>query len=120
MAPTIQLSSSDLHEILASAISVAQAAGDLILQGSDAILSSGNVDEKKNSVDLVTEYDVKVEELVKGAGLWYIGTCKQRSPFLTRHHSLPILVPKRTLQYNQTRMTRLTIAATPKTTNERA
>ena len=66
MAPTIQLSSSDLHEILASAISVAQAAGDLILQGSDAILSSGNVDEKKNSVDLVTEYDVKVEELVKG------------------------------------------------------
>ena len=55
MAPTIQLSSSDLQEILASAVSVAQAAGGLILQGSDAILSSGNVDEKKNSVDLVTE-----------------------------------------------------------------
>ena len=31
----------------------------------EAILASGNVDEKKNSVDLVTEYDVKVEELVK-------------------------------------------------------
>lgn len=66
MSPTIQLSSTDLQEILATTITVAQAAGDLILQGSDAILSSGNVDEKKNSVDLVTEYDVKVEELVKG------------------------------------------------------
>ncbi|KAK7680533.1 hypothetical protein QCA50_016314 [Cerrena zonata] len=63
---TINLSSTDLQDILAFTITVARAAGDLILQGSDAILSSGNVDEKKNSVDLVTEYDVKVEELVKG------------------------------------------------------
>lgn len=60
------LSATDLQEILAFNITLARQAGEVILAGSQAILSSGNVDEKKNSVDLVTEYDVKVEELVKG------------------------------------------------------
>jgi hypothetical protein len=44
---------------------LARKAGDLILVGSEAIAASGDVNEKKNSVDLVTEYDVKVEELVR-------------------------------------------------------
>ncbi|KAI0070328.1 inositol monophosphatase [Panus rudis PR-1116 ss-1] len=65
MAPNIQLTPQDLQDILAFTTNVARSAGDLILQGSEAILFSGSVDEKKNSVDLVTEYDVKVEELVK-------------------------------------------------------
>ncbi|KAI0694417.1 hypothetical protein BC835DRAFT_1349476 [Cytidiella melzeri] len=60
------LSTTDLQEVLAFTTSLARQAGELILAGSQAILQSGNVDEKKNSVDLVTEYDVKVEELVKG------------------------------------------------------
>ena len=64
--PSITLSSSDLKDILTFTTALARQAGDLILKGSEAILSSGNVDEKKNSVDLVTEYDVRVEELVKG------------------------------------------------------
>ena len=63
---TIELTTTDLQEILTFTTALARKAGDLILLGSEAILSSGNVDEKKNSVDLVTEYDVKVEELVKG------------------------------------------------------
>ncbi|KZT72854.1 inositol monophosphatase [Daedalea quercina L-15889] len=64
MAAT-ELSVSDLQSTLEFTTKLARTAGDLILQGSQAIRSSGNVDEKKNSVDLVTEYDVKVEELVK-------------------------------------------------------
>lgn len=44
---------------------LARSAGDLIRKGSAEILQEGNVDEKKNSVDLVTEWDVKVEELVR-------------------------------------------------------
>jgi myo-inositol-1(or 4)-monophosphatase len=62
---TIELTSTDLQEILTFATALARQAGELILRGSEAILASGDVDEKKNSVDLVTEYDVKVEELVK-------------------------------------------------------
>ncbi|EPT03829.1 hypothetical protein FOMPIDRAFT_127815 [Fomitopsis schrenkii] len=62
---TTELSAGDLKSILNFSVELARTAGDLILQGSQAIRSSGNVDEKKNSVDLVTEYDVKVEELVK-------------------------------------------------------
>ncbi|PCH34177.1 inositol monophosphatase [Wolfiporia cocos MD-104 SS10] len=61
----MELSTQDLHSILEFTTTLARSAGDLILEGSQAIRSSGNVDEKKNSVDLVTEYDVKVEELVK-------------------------------------------------------
>lgn len=59
------LSSDDLRAILSFTTSLARSAGEIILQGSQAILAAGNVNEKKNSVDLVTEYDVKVEELVK-------------------------------------------------------
>ena len=61
-----ELTQTDLQEILTFTTALARQAGDLILRGSEAILASGDVDEKKNSVDLVTEYDVKVEELVKG------------------------------------------------------
>ena len=64
--PAIELNTNDLLEILKFTTDLARKAGDLILTGSEAIRASGNVDEKKNSVDLVTEYDVKVEELVRG------------------------------------------------------
>ncbi|KAK1226791.1 hypothetical protein PQX77_010228 [Marasmius sp. AFHP31] len=61
-----ELTSSDLQNILEFTVDLARKAGKIILEGSVAIQNAGsNVDEKKNSVDLVTEYDVKVEELVK-------------------------------------------------------
>lgn len=59
---TPELTPIDLQEILKFATILASKAGDLILQGSEAIQS---INEKKNSVDLVTEFDIKVEELVK-------------------------------------------------------
>ena len=62
---SIELSDADLQSILEFTSALARKAGELILEGSDAIAASGSVDEKKNSVDLVTEYDVRVEELVK-------------------------------------------------------
>jgi myo-inositol-1(or 4)-monophosphatase len=65
---SVQLTTTDLESILAFTVALARTAGDLILEGSDAIQSvtaSKDVNEKKNSVDLVTEYDVRVEELVK-------------------------------------------------------
>ncbi|KAJ3482569.1 hypothetical protein NLI96_g6900 [Meripilus lineatus] len=68
MSSSITLSTSDLQEILSFTSDLARRAGDLIIQGSQAIASLGSgdgIDEKKNSVDLVTEYDVRVEELVK-------------------------------------------------------
>ncbi len=63
-----ELTTQDLESILEFTIALARTAGDLILAGSEAIQSvsaSKDVNEKKNSVDLVTEYDVRVEELVK-------------------------------------------------------
>ncbi|KAJ7109874.1 hypothetical protein C8R44DRAFT_833473 [Mycena epipterygia] len=63
-----ELSTQDLQSILEFTVALARTAGDLILEGSEAIQSvtaSKDVNEKKNSVDLVTEYDVRVEELVK-------------------------------------------------------
>ncbi|KAJ7786664.1 hypothetical protein B0H16DRAFT_1356026 [Mycena metata] len=63
-----ELSPKNLESILEFTVALARTAGDLILEGSDAIQSataSKDVNEKKNSVDLVTEYDVRVEELVK-------------------------------------------------------
>ncbi|KAJ3833463.1 hypothetical protein F5878DRAFT_405245 [Lentinula raphanica] len=64
--PANELSTNDLKLILDFTVSLARKAGQLILEGSEAIQMAGsNVDEKKNSVDLVTEYDVRVEELVK-------------------------------------------------------
>ena len=61
------LSDIDLKSLLDFSIHLAREAGQLILKGSDAILTaSGNsVEEKKNSVDLVTEYDRQVEDLVR-------------------------------------------------------
>jgi myo-inositol-1(or 4)-monophosphatase len=58
----------DLSSILAFTTTLARKAGALILEGSVAIRSApaSAVDEKKNSVDLVTEYDVRVEQLVRG------------------------------------------------------
>ena len=67
--PARELSSPDLQAILQFTVSLARTAGKLILEGSEAIQSASSnlndVSEKKNSVDLVTEYDVRVEELVK-------------------------------------------------------
>ena len=60
-----ELSDADLQSILEFTSTLARRAGDLILDGSEVIAASGDVNEKKNSVDLVTEYDVKVEELVR-------------------------------------------------------
>lgn len=70
LAPTaMALSTTELKEILSFTISLALRAGDLILQGSkDIITAAGQgVSEKKNAVDLVTEWDVKVEEMIKQA-----------------------------------------------------
>lgn len=67
---TSTLSADDLKSILSFTIALARKAGDLILEGSEAIQSVSQdkgVGEKKNSVDMVTEYDVKVEELVKAS-----------------------------------------------------
>lgn len=62
-----ELTPADLQSILKFTVELAGTAGELILEGSEAIQSaaSDSVNEKKNSVDLVTEYDVRVEELVK-------------------------------------------------------
>ena len=62
------LSPAELQRILEFTVDLARNAGALILEGSHAIQrASGpsSVGEKKNAVDLVTEYDVKVEELVR-------------------------------------------------------
>jgi len=59
-------SASQLEDILNFTISLARKAGQLILEGSKEILSSPQgVNEKKNSVDLVTEWDLRVERLVQ-------------------------------------------------------
>ncbi|KAG8947046.1 hypothetical protein FRC04_011226 [Tulasnella sp. 424] len=66
---TITLSESEQEALLEFSIQLAKEAGAVILQGSKSIrqeLGSG-VDSKKNSVDLVTEWDVKVEEIVQNA-----------------------------------------------------
>ena len=64
---TIELSLTDLQRILTFTTGLARKAGDLILEGSRAVQSAPaeGINEKKNSVDLVTEYDVKVETMVK-------------------------------------------------------
>ena len=62
---TLELTDIDLKSISEFTISLARKAGELIIQGSDAIAASANVGSKKNSVDLVTEFDVKVEEFVR-------------------------------------------------------
>ncbi|KAK0237900.1 hypothetical protein EDD85DRAFT_832268 [Armillaria nabsnona] len=60
------MSDLDLKAILDFTVALAYDAGKLIIEGSEAILQPASVvDTKKNTVDLVTEYDVRVEELVK-------------------------------------------------------
>lgn len=59
-----------MKDILEWTTALARKAGTIMLEGSQAIQIAAasedpGVNEKKNSVDLVTEYDVKVEELVK-------------------------------------------------------
>jgi len=61
------LTPSDLKDILAFVVKIARKAGDLILEGSESIAkaAASDIGEKKNSVDLVTEFDVKTEDLVR-------------------------------------------------------
>ena len=62
-----ELSGETLKGVLEFSIQLARDAGKLILEGSDAILRSPAeaVEEKKNSVDLVTQYDKAVEDLIR-------------------------------------------------------
>ena len=65
---TSPLTPAELQEILVFTTDLARKAGALILERSHVMqraTGSGSVGEKKNAVDLVTEYDVKVEELVR-------------------------------------------------------
>lgn len=63
---TQELSANDLQNILQFTKQLAREAGDLILEGSREIQGAGSsVEEKLNAVDLVTKWDVAVEELVK-------------------------------------------------------
>lgn len=56
------LTSHNLLEIQTFTINLARRAGNLIIEGSNAILASPQgVNEKKNSVDLVTEWDLRVQ-----------------------------------------------------------
>lgn len=62
------LSPAELQDILTFTTNLARKAGTLILEGSYAIQRAsgpGSVGEKNSAVDLVTEYDVKVEELAR-------------------------------------------------------
>ncbi|EJD54390.1 inositol monophosphatase [Auricularia subglabra TFB-10046 SS5] len=67
MAPgTRQLSDADLDEVLRFAKDLAKRAGELMKRGSTAILSTtGDIAQKASAVDLVTEWDVKVEQLIR-------------------------------------------------------
>ncbi|KAH9980599.1 inositol monophosphatase [Russula compacta] len=61
------LSPAELQEILGFTKELARKAGALILEGSSAIqrAGAGSIGQKLNAADLVTEFDVKVEELVR-------------------------------------------------------
>lgn len=61
------LNAEKLEELLDFSISLGREAGKLILEGSDVIQRSAAdaVGEKKNSVDLITQYDKAVEDLVR-------------------------------------------------------
>jgi myo-inositol-1(or 4)-monophosphatase len=66
----MQLSTDDILALYGFCQELARSAGAIILQGSKAILEQKGkqdhgVNEKKNAVDLVTEWDVRVEEYVK-------------------------------------------------------
>lgn len=61
---TTSLGNTELRSILTFTVNLARTAGSLILEGSQAIHSSMDVDSKTTSVDLVTKYDMAVENLV--------------------------------------------------------
>ncbi|CAE6473114.1 unnamed protein product [Rhizoctonia solani] len=66
----MQLSAEEILALYKFSQDLARSAGAIILQGSKAILEQKGqedhgVNEKKNAVDLVTEWDVRVEEYVK-------------------------------------------------------
>lgn len=64
--PIKDFSAHELQSILQFTVDLVQAAGKVILEGSDAIHEGGlQFSEKKSSVDIVTEYDVRVEDMVK-------------------------------------------------------
>ncbi|KAG9313909.1 myo inositol monophosphatase [Chiua virens] len=58
------LGPTELRSILTFTVKLARLAGTIILEGSQAIQSASCINEKKNSADLVTEYDTAVENLV--------------------------------------------------------
>ncbi|KIL00803.1 hypothetical protein PAXRUDRAFT_129061 [Paxillus rubicundulus Ve08.2h10] len=60
------LGPAELRSVLTFTVNLARTAGTLILEGSQAIQSTSDINEKKNAVDLVTQYDVAVENLVMG------------------------------------------------------
>jgi myo-inositol-1(or 4)-monophosphatase len=60
----LTLSPADLRSVLDFTVSLALKAGDRILAGAEAIRTA-EIGTKTNSVDLVTQYDVQVEELVQ-------------------------------------------------------
>ena len=85
---TTILGPSELRSILTFTVNLARMAGTLMLEGSQAIQSAPDVNEKKNSVDLVTEYDIAVENLVKSEiekvypnfGLYVSSDLRRRAP----------------------------------------
>jgi fructose-1,6-bisphosphatase/inositol monophosphatase family enzyme len=65
-----KLSESEINDLYAFCKDIAQSAGSIILEGSKAIRNhqvAGDIKEKLNPVDLVTEWDVKVENHVSNA-----------------------------------------------------
>lgn len=66
MAPTRALTDSDLDAALRFSEDLARRAGDLIKRGSSSILTANaDIAQKATAVDLVTEWDVKVEQLIR-------------------------------------------------------
>lgn len=65
----MELSTAEISELYLFCQKLARSAGAIILEGSKAILEQkgqqDSINEKKNAVDLVTEWDVRVEEFVK-------------------------------------------------------
>ena len=66
MALSKELSLEEWKDVLSFCLHLARDAGKVIVKGSEDILRSAAeaVEEKKNSVDLVTKYDKEVEKLV--------------------------------------------------------
>ncbi|KAH7104908.1 inositol monophosphatase [Auriculariales sp. MPI-PUGE-AT-0066] len=66
MPPSRVLTDQDQHELLQSLIEVARKAGEVMQTGSTHMLTaSANIAQKASAVDLVTEWDVKTEDLIR-------------------------------------------------------